>query len=452
MNTHDWESVIARHFDGLASSEEIAGLSEQLESDAGTRLLYLRLARIHASLAAGESDEPSAVESEDRLFDLIKKLESFDERRGTRRLVLSVVVAAAMVVPFVTLYFLRPRAEPQIARITGVSGSLIWTGDGGRVVEDLSVGTELTGGTVEGLAPDSWFELQFHDGSTVMISGNSMLTFADRGQKQLRLREGRLSANVVPQPASKPMLIHTRSALLKVLGTQFDVSTDLSSTALNVSDGKVRLRRLSDGSEVDVPAKHMVVAGDDDDKLTLARVPEAVYHWKSQLGLGPKGYGKWLPTTEQRPAALKAIPFVPSENPKNTLYLLSIPVSRSDSTPVVIQTDSQFVVRGRLNRPARIHFGIGVSHVNGEFAGKFRGDLDDRQQISEPDEDGQFEVVYRIGDFSLDPCVWDRKEKLAARPERLILDAIWAFTYAGGPSGLAITEVELISSDEPLNE
>ena len=70
--------------------------------------------------------------------------------------------------------------------------------------------------------------------------------------------------------------------------------------------------------------------------------------------------------------------------------LLGLPVVRSDGSPVVIKPESRFVVRGRLDKPAKVHFGIAVSYVNGEFAGKFRGDLDRQQPISEPDADGQF--------------------------------------------------------------
>ena len=66
-----------------------------------------------------------------------------------------------------------------------------------------------------------------------------------------------------------------------------------------------------------------------------------------------------------------------------------IPVPRSDGPPVVVRSDSRFVVRGRLDKPAKVYFGIAVSGVNGEFAGKFRLDLESEQPISEPDEDGQ---------------------------------------------------------------
>ena len=130
---------------------------------------------------------------------------------------------------------------------------------------------------------------------------------------------------------------------------------------------------------------------------------------------------------------------------------MGIPVSRSNGPPVVVRSDSRFVVRGRLDKPAKVHFGIAVSDVNGEFVGKFRGDLYRRQPISEPNENGQFEVVYQIGDFTLDPSVRDRKGELAAKPDDLVLNGVWAFTQKGGPSGLEVSEVELIPPEREEN-
>ena len=81
----------------------------------------------------------------------------------------------------------------------------------------------------------------------------TVLTVSDHGQKELHLKEGSLSSNAKPQPAGKPMRIYMPSAMLEVLGTQFEVEARLSATMLNVSEGKVRVKRLSDGSTVDVP-------------------------------------------------------------------------------------------------------------------------------------------------------------------------------------------------------
>ncbi|MFP6669714.1 MAG: FecR family protein [Pirellulales bacterium] len=437
----EFEGLIDRHLRGELNEAEKARLAERLDSDAAARQEFVEQAHWDTEFAEALREsrdplpEPSSVTAE----------------RSTSLSRWPLAVAAAVVVALVAgVYFLRPSDERPIARIIGLSGTLIWTGDHGQIVRDIEVGTELAGGTIEGMAPDSWLELQFNDSSTVMISGTSMLTFADLGQKELRLREGILSANVVPQPQGKPMLIHTRSALLEVLGTQFDVETSLTSTVLNVSQGKVRLKRLSDGSQVDVPAKHRVTAGDDREMIPQ-RVPDSVHDWKSHLHLGPDdaygNYGKWSPTSAAEPASIRAIPFIPRENRSVTLYLLGLAVVRSDGSPVIVKPDSQFIVRGRLTTATDLFFGIRVTHANGEFAGKFIA----RKPAQQFRNASLFEAVFQLSDFTLDPCVRDRKDELPAKPDDLILTGVWSFTHTGGPAGLAITEVELVAPDGDPN-
>ena len=190
-----------------------------------------------------------------------------------------------------------------IARIKGLNGTLTWIGDGGQIVQGagspqketrwsnvLREGAELSGGTIEGMAPDSWFELEFHDGSTGMISGDSILTFSDQGQKEFRLKQGRFSADVMPQPEGKPMLIHTPSAVLEVIGTQFDVEAGPESTMLYVREGKVQVRRVHDGRTVDVPANHRVVTTADGDMSLQFVAPEQTWAqtpvWKNIASTG----------------------------------------------------------------------------------------------------------------------------------------------------------------------
>jgi len=460
---NEWEELLDRHLRGELSDPEKERLAEQLDSDPKARKEFVEYAQWDTRFTEAMREDCDSLREPDLL--LAERLAAIRQRLQRTTLLRVLLAVAAMVIVALAagLFYQqsnadrriaaiqqnnqRPVAEPPIARITGLSGSLIWTGDRGQIVRDVKVGTELPGGTIEGMAPDSWFELEFNDGTTVMISGTSMLTFADVGQKVLRLREGIFSANVVPQPAGQPMLVHTRSALLKVLGTQFDVEASLTSTTLNVRKGKVRLRRLRDGSEVDVPAKHRVTAGADRE-LTPERVPDSVHHWKTDLRLGPAdaygNYGKWLRATDERPASIKAIPFVPRENQSVTLYLLGLPVVRSDGSPVIVKPESRFVVRGRLTTAADVYFGFRVSHTNGEFAGKFLA----RRRATQFENDSPFEVIFRLSDFALDPCVRDRKDELPDRPDDLILTGVWSFTATGGPTGLAVTEVELIPPAE----
>ena len=203
----------------------------------------------------------------------------------------SLAIAALIIVAFTAvLYVQEVKTGANIVRIKGLNGALTWIGNGGQIVQGagstqtetrwsnvLSEGAELPGGTIEGMAPDSWFELEFHDGSTGMISGDSILTFSDRGQKELRLMRGRFSARVLPQPAGKPMLIHTPTAVLEVLGTQFDVEAESKSTMLLVREGKVQVRRVGDGKTVLVPAGHRVVVARDRAMLLRPVTPDRTW-------------------------------------------------------------------------------------------------------------------------------------------------------------------------------
>jgi len=462
---NEWEELVERHLRGELSEPEIERLAERLDSDAGTRIDFVEQVQWDTRIA--ETLRESHVSPQETDVAHAERLTAIRERLPKTTLLRTLLAVSAIVIITLSagLFYQQsnadrriaefaknnrpPVAGPPIARITGLSGTLIWTGDRGQIVRDVKVGTELAGGTIEGMAPDSWFELKFNDGSTVMISGTSTLTFADAGQKVLRLREGIFSANVAPQPAGKPMLVHTRSALLEVVGTQFDVETGLTSTVLNVSEGKVRVKQLSDGSEVDVPAKHRVVAGDDG-KLTPQRVPDSVHYWKTDLKLGPAdtygNYGKWSPATAEQPASVKAIPFVPRENQSITLHLLGLPVVQADNSPVVVESNSRFIVHGRLATAADVYFGIRVSHANGEFAGKFLA----RQPAVQFKNNSRFEAEFQLSDFALDPCVRDRKDELPSRPDGLIVNGVWSFTVTGGPTGLEVMEVELIPLDRQV--
>jgi len=354
-------------------------------------------------------------------------------------------VAAATVVTLIAgLYFLRPIAERPIATVTGLNGSLQWTGDGGRVSYDLSVGTELPGGTIEGMTPGAWFELEFNDGSTVAISGNSTLTFSDHEQKKLYLKEGDVSGNVKPQPAGRPMLIYTRSAVLEILGTQFEVEASLAATMLHVSEGKVRVKRLSDGNTIDVPAKHRVIAAADQE-MRAAPVPDAASRWKSQLHLGPEGaYGKWSPRAATQAARLGAIPYTTPQG--FTIYTAAFGVSRGDTPPVTLHPGCRLRVRGHIASTHEVYFGVTVRYAGGGFAGRFETI---RPTVEFPSGE-DFEVLLDLRGFRLDPSLGEIQDKLPSAPFHLVVESIWCHTL-DQPSGLEITEMELLPSTTSAN-
>ncbi len=303
---------------------------------------------------------------------------------------------------------------------------------------------QLPGGTIDGLSPDSWFSLKFTDGSSVVISGDSMLVFSDFGQKNLHLKSGNLSANVTPQPDGRPMLIHTRSAVMEVVGTSFEVNADVAATALNVTEGEVRVRRLSDGLEVAVPAKHQVIAAADQE-LTVKQSSETVFTWKSRLEAGPdRSYGKWVPTQEG--GLLFTTPYITED--KKTVFVSAQQVSSADSTPVTTTAKTDVRVKGQLGQRSLLFIGVSLKTAKGDFAGRFQKmilgeDLPvNRLSSDEGKQRLAFDVSVPLSEFELDPSLEHLASELPTRPEGLVIESVWCHSLFT-PVGLGVAEFEV---------
>jgi hypothetical protein len=310
----------------------------------------------------------------------------------------------------------------------------------------LKEGDSLEGGTIEGMTPDAWFELEFSDGSTVMISGNSMLTFSDDGQKKLRLKEGGFSANINPQPKDKPMLVSTRTALFEVMGTRFSVDTEPTAATLRVIEGRVRATRLSDNLSVEVPAKHRVVASQDHE-LTPERLPDSISIWESRLESGAKGgNGDWVPAQGGEPAHLRAIPYTIDakiDAQQRTIYTIGMSASREDSPPVILNPGSRIRVQGKMDTPHAIWFGVTLRSPDGDFSGHF--------QIVVPAEKFQpgeiFDVTLNPEEYHLDPSLKKWAEHLPKNPFGLKVGTVWCHSLWDSV-GLQVSKMEILAPEE----
>ncbi len=373
-------------------------------------------------------------------------------KRATARMFLTkwrvAIAAAAVVVLIASGYFLFVNVDPEIARITELSGSVQWTGDGGRVIHDIEVGSSLRGGTLESLSADSWSTLAFRDGSTITISGQSMLTISEREPKELYLHVGSLSASVLPQPTGRPMLIHTPTAKLEVLGTRLAVEAEPASTILRVNEGRVRVTRLVDGSVTEVPAKYQVVASANRlADFSVIRRPEPVSSWQSSL---PRGaiYGEWLRELEESNGGLRATPMLLYRQKKLiTFYVAALAVSHGQSPPVVLISGGKFRIRGQIEFAGEVYFGLTTHHADGGFAGKYVA-ARKFEVIQKTDE--TLDVELHLEDFK------PQEKSFPDSPIGLVLVDWWCCT-AEVDAGMSISSVELIPADpqqaepEPLN-
>lgn len=324
---------------------------------------------------------------------------------------------------------LWPR-PPRPAHIAEVNGPVQWTGAGGRVESEALAGRPVGGGTLESLSVDSWAVLEYADGTVVTITGRSQLSVVDGRQKEVRLGSGRLSAHVAPQPADRPMLIHTPTALLEVVGTQVNVESDSSATRVGVNEGVVRVTRLVDGTVTDVPAEHQVVASvDRHAEFKAVRRPDPTRVWQSRFPAGVN-YGDWQASADG-PAELRAKALLLTcAKPKPLLvYVASAAVAAEDSSPLVLADGGRFVVRGRSETAAEVFFGITMNDPKGGFAGKYYA----RRQFA---GGGPFEWVIPLGEFV------PQEPAFPPSPAGLELVECWCLTLHDD-RGLAVRSIEL---------
>lgn len=401
-----WHDLIQRYLDGIASVEEVKELSTQLESCSETRTFYLRLQQIHALLLTGEYEQKSTSESESRVIELISSLERSQRRLQRKRTFLTLGSLVASVLILFAAWSLWTAPSDRIVEITSINGPVQWTGDGGKVVQELKAGEILTGGTIESRAVNSSVDLRFPDGSTLSTAGESLLTIADDGQKKLHLRSGVLSASVTSQTSGKPMVITTPTGRFETMGTRLDVMVNPAKSKVSVRDGAVKATRFSDGRSVQVSGGHSAIAANNSGNDFLSRrSDQSVYTWKANLETDCKpGEGLFVSDMRRlrfeirealkrgelnrdqipevfgaRIAAIDATEGVLTAEAKqigrsrfgNVIYIVTLLVNPDKPNPVLLNEQSVFRVRGTVKQSTEIHVGVGAFGTTQANAGRF---------------------------------------------------------------------------------
>ncbi|HIM31512.1 MAG TPA: hypothetical protein EYG57_18435 [Planctomycetes bacterium] len=434
--------LLLRYIDGRLIPAEEKVVTDSLRTDPAAREFLRDVAEQAVALADMErAEQGRQAEQAAKRYETDKQAPpaSGTEISLVRLVRWPLAIATAAVIVLMTSLYFRPDSgqggyDKSVVTITGLNGATQWTGDGGQVDLDLKEGQALRGGTLETLSTNSWVEIQYPDKSMVTISGRSVLTIAARDQKELHLGHGNLSADVKPQQPGTPMLIHTPTAKLEVLGTQFNVDTEAATTLLTVNKGRVRVTRLVDGMVKEVPADHQVTAAASRAKFNVALRPAAVKQWKSNL---PQNviYGKWMPET----ASLRATPLLWREGKEKPtlLYAASMSVSRGEDPPVVLSAGARFRIRGRMESDEHLLIGLTTKHPKGGFAGKYESW---RPAAAFLQSDQLFDLEVRVEDFK------PQEPRYADSPIGLEVFDWWCLTI-NVDAGLTITSVELIPAD-----
>ena len=385
-------------------------------------------------------------------------------------------VAALFVVFFTGLFFVLTNNGLKennyaFAEVIAFDGLVEWRNSVSGKEQKFDVGKKLGSGTIECLSANSWAEIKYFDGTSLIVSGFSELALSDNnGAKLIDLLRGDLSVDAKPQPKGKPMKVISPGARAEVLGTQFNVVAGADSTRYIVNEGLVKVRRTYDGSVQEVPANHFVVArqGQTEEFKSLPRINHE-HEWKSELprdmrwgelikstnitSINPaiKALSEYSSTAQRilAPYNLRTKPCILREKGKSPelLFCAALGVSSSGDRPIVVDENANFLVKGLIDRSMfgvddanSFFMGLTTHHPTGGFAGKF---VTKRNISFNPEgRNNKFEIEIPVKDF------W--KIKKGYRTDKLIpklsigleLSDVWFVAYQN--IGLEINSVEII--------
>ncbi|MBL9153190.1 MAG: FecR domain-containing protein [Verrucomicrobiales bacterium] len=378
-----------RYLDGALSDGELATFQQRLREDAELREHLRAIAEqavAFGDLARSQTIAPAAPPIR-------------SGRASWLALAASLAVLAASAALF--LY----NRQPTVLTLVENTGTVTWS-DGSPIAPQ----DRLPAGTIATVGETSSAQFRFGDGTLITLHGETELTFSEDGRKILALSRGALSAEVKPQPAGRPMLVRTPSAEAEVVGTAFDLTARPEDTVLKVNEGLVKLKRLADGSEIDVSANRSAVASlDAGSALDAASTPEPLTDWSFDFTTTTpprdwRGFAK--------DGAMHASPYVAKKQDDGrvtTHYGVSVRTALLEEPLRLLATGSS-VIRYRLRQvePGSLQFMLLTHRAEGGFGGNFECKIGAEEL--QPDADGWCEIAIPITRFEpIDSRVYLRK-------------------------------------------
>ena len=114
------------------------------------------------------------------------------------------------------------------------------------------------------------------DGTRIALNGDSRLSYADAGARQVSLEQGEAFFSVV-HDASRPFEVHTGGTVVRDVGTAFNLASDGGRLEVAVSEGSVDVERS--GQIVHLPAGRGVAVTDADFRESIV-APRDVGSWR----------------------------------------------------------------------------------------------------------------------------------------------------------------------------
>jgi hypothetical protein len=444
------ERLLNGSVDGELSDVDEAALQTLLRDDPGARRRYLQFMQLHADLHWDHGASAALmIGPENRSTMDARRSGPHAAKRVDGWMMLAIAVgtlAAGWLLPLA--YFVAGNhgnkvapTAPTIARVETTQGTVSFRSDRGELLMLNGRGQALSAGTLVLEGESSVAQWRFLDGTLITVSGDSEISFSDDVEKLLRVRQGTLTAEVEPQPAGAPLIVETPTARVDVLGTVFTLAAEPDKTRINVTEGRVRLKRLVDGETIEVSGERSCVASLDSRGKLRPEVPDKpAIGWLHRFTEPPpeRWKGEWLPAEGELPPRVRAVACLVGrkhEADYTPIVHYGITARRVDEMDLgSLPLNGVLRIRFRTEQPARLHIMLGLHRADGGFGGNFEAELP--RDAGTIQVDGWRELTVPLADFRPIVPRW-RNIPTDARPNLILIT-----TYLED-AGLEVSELAI---------
>lgn len=365
---------LLRYSDGSLSDVEMALFEARLSSDPALRNDLRILAE--QAFAIGEYARNAEAMSEIRTRSGTIALPGRSPSSWKTRLPWA---AAAVLAISSLLFFLReapPTAHQPVAllEVLEINGSASWISEDGARTVMLEKGMQLPAGALDLSSESGLARFRYDDDTTLSFTGVTDATITQASGKSLRIKRGQLTAFVSPQDADTPMQVETPTARVTIIGTRFTLDVEEAKTGLAVSEGMVRMRRLSDGQSQDVPAGHRLTSTLEPRAMFVpTALPDVADAWTSDFTRMPGiTQGAWIPPDSAHPqGAVAAKAFIAGRQTGGGIITHYGVTWSSEPGFAILDPTTILRMKVRVERAAAIQLMLVTRMPDGTYTGNF---------------------------------------------------------------------------------
>ncbi|MEI6807230.1 MAG: FecR family protein [bacterium] len=274
------EELSDAYFDGSADAEECRLLDDLLR-DKEARKKFIRAAAMEVELPFLLAEAPERVADE---VWMCRRTQDYTEKKVSamsgqvsdvaperalswRRIAWTTIAAVAAAISiigtvwYVNLYLRYGVPDSsQMARVSHVIGVVRVASLNQDDMKQVAIGDLVAPDCRMTSEPGSKITLIYPDGSRIQVLEKTrIMTSAGTNLKLVQLDSGTLFASIAPQKGGRKLIFSTPHAVMRIVGTQFRLSSDDKTSRVDVEEGKLVFTSKENNQTVVVTGKDSAV-------------------------------------------------------------------------------------------------------------------------------------------------------------------------------------------------